>query len=208
MLSLATLAVSFGCIEGAVVIYLRQIFYPHGFSFPLVPIPWHLLRVEMIREAATLTLLLGAAGLAARSPIRRFGAFAFAFGVWDLVYYLTLEVALGWPRTVLDWDILFLLPMPWVGPVLSPVLVAIALVLVGAVFFVLPEDQRPRITRVDWWVEIAAGCIVLAAFLWNGPEILAGRNPTGFPWTLFLVGYLGGWAWFIYRWLSADRSNS
>ena len=29
--------------------------------------------------------------------------------------------AAGWPETVLDWDILFLLPLPWWGPVIAPV---------------------------------------------------------------------------------------
>ena len=208
-IALTVLAVSFGYIEGAIVVYLREIVYPQGFSFPLAPISRRLLEVEMAREAATLLLLLAPAWLAAPEPIRRFGAFAFLFGLWDLVYYGTLKLALDWPSSIFDWDILFLLPIPWVGPVLSPMLVALALVVVGATLYILPADRRPRMSRLDWWVEIVAGAIVLVAFLWNGPLALRAEVPTAFPWTVYLIGYLGGWAWFIYRWLSEpSRSRS
>ena len=169
---------------------------------PLAPIPPDLLRVELLREAATLLLLLAAAWLAAKEPLRRFAAFAFAFGVWDIAYYVTLKAVLGWPASLLDWDILFLLPLPWVGPVLSPLLVAFALVLVGWALYVLPPDRRPRIRRLDWWIEIAAGAVVLVAFFWNGPLVLGEEAPEHFPWTVYLIGYAGGWAWFIYRWLA------
>lgn len=202
LIALTVLGVSFGYIEGAIVVYLREILYPNGFDFPLVPISDRLLRVEMVREAATIFLMLGAAWTASQEPLRRFGAFAFLFGVWDLVYYVALKLTLGWPETILDWDILFLLPIPWAGPVLSPVLVAFAITVVGGALYLLPGKKRPRITRLDWCVEIAAGTIVLVAFLWNGPVIMRNEAPVDFPWTTFLIGYLGGWAWFIYRWLS------
>src|SRR5690554_3873291 len=208
LLALTVLAISFGYIEGAIVVYLREILYPDGFSFPLVPISGRLLRIEMVREAATIFLMIGAAWAASNEPIRRFGAFAFLFGVWDIVYYIALKLTIGWPDTILDWDILFLLPIPWAGPVLSPVLVAFAITAVGGALYLLPEGKRPSISRLDWWVEIAAGLIVLVAFMWNGLMILREGSPTHFPWTLFLIGYLGGWAWFIYRWLARSGSRS
>ena len=36
-------------------------------------------------------------------------------------YYLFLIPLTGWPKSLLDWDILFLLPVPWWGPVIAPV---------------------------------------------------------------------------------------
>ena len=92
-------SVAFGVLEGAVVVYLRRIFYPgsppDASLFPLRDMGSSLVLVEVAREAATLLMLLGVAMLAERRPLRRFAAFAFCFGVWDLVYYVMLRVAIG-----------------------------------------------------------------------------------------------------------------
>jgi len=34
-------------------------------------------------------------------------------------------------HSLLDWDILFLLPLPWWGPVLAPVLIALLMIVWG-----------------------------------------------------------------------------
>lgn len=208
---LALFSIAFGYIEGAVVVYLRELYYPDGFRFPLVEFPRHLAAVELVRELATIILLWCAGWLSAIEPIRRFGAFAFCFGLWDLVYYGALKAALGWPATWMEWDILFLIPAPWVGPVLTPMLIAIALCVVGAMLFLIPEERRPRITRTDWLVESLAGCVVLTSFLWNAPAIVRNEPPTSFPWMIFFAGFAGGSAWFLYRWFGRrarpDRSR-
>ena len=59
------------------------------------------------------------------------GYAALAFGAWDIFYYVFLRLISGWPRTLLDWDILFLLPLPWWGPVLAPVSIALVMILWG-----------------------------------------------------------------------------
>lgn len=195
----AVFATAFGVIEGAVVVYLREICYPEGFRFPLKEIAPRLLAIEIAREAATLVLLLGAAMLAERRPIRRFAVFAFCFGVWDITYYLALKIFLGWPPSLLTPDILFLIPLPWTGPVLAPVLVSMALIVAAVTLLRRPEDAPSFLRPLDWIVEVAAGLLVLASFLWSGGE-------PSFPWWLFLVGYGGGVAWMLGRALRGPRS--
>ena len=99
LLWLTLLGIAFGYIEAAVVVYLRELYYPGGFSLDLLaPRPARIIATEVVREAASLLLLLSVARLAVRGGLRRFAVFAFCFGVWDLVYYLTLKVILDWPR--------------------------------------------------------------------------------------------------------------
>ena len=187
---------AFGVIEGAVVVYLRRIAYADGFAFPLEEIPPDLLRMELIREAATLVLLCAVARLATTGGLRRFAVFAFCFGVWDLAYYAVLKAMLDWPAHILDWDILFLIPLPWTAPVLAPVLVSLALIGAGVAILMKPDL---RVRPVDWLVESAAGLIIIATFLWNVPAIAAREVPAGYPWWLFLIGLLGGITWLVIR---------
>jgi hypothetical protein len=201
--SSAALAVAFGIVEGAVVVYLREIVYPEGFGFPLIDIDERLLRVELVREAATLLLLLAAAAVAARSAIRRFAVFALLFGIWDIAYYVTLKVALDWPSELLEWDILFLIPAPWTSPVLAPVLVSMTLIFIGLTILSEPAASTCHWLRsVDWAVELAAAIAILATFFWNVREVAAHEAPGAYPWWLFLAGWLGGTGWFAWRWVS------
>ena len=89
--------VSFGYIESAVVVYLREIYYPNGFSFPLVPIDENILKTETLREAATLLLLWSTAVLSYSRLQSRIAAFFILFGVWDIFYYIFLKILLDWP---------------------------------------------------------------------------------------------------------------
>jgi hypothetical protein len=195
----ATFATAFGVIEGAVVVYLREIYYPEGFSFPLREIAPGLLRVEIVREAATIVLLLAAAALAERRPARRFAVFAYCFGVWDITYYVALKAFLGWPQGLLAWDILFLIPLPWAGPVLAPVLVSAALVAAGVAILRAPEGAPLPLRPVDWAVEAVAGLVVIASFLWNAGNLAGKEASLSYPWWLFAIGYLGGALWFLRR---------
>lgn len=197
--------VAFGYIEGAVVVYLRELAYPEGFGFPLKEIAPRLLQVEVAREAATLLLLWAFARLAATGGLRRFAVFAFCFGVWDLVYYVTLKLWLGWPASILDWDVLFLIPVPWLAPVLASVLVSLALVVAAVVILRAPNlSLRP----VDWAVEATAGVLILASFFTNAPALAAGEAPRDYPWALFCIGLVGGVAWFAARVLRPFRATA
>ena len=90
-------AVAMGWLEAAVVVYLRMLYYPGGFTFPLKVMPWSVAWVEIAREAATLLMLVAVGILAGRNRLERFGYLLYAFGLWDIVYYLGLQLAIGWP---------------------------------------------------------------------------------------------------------------
>jgi hypothetical protein len=194
-------AAAFGVTEGAVVVYLRRLCYPgqpdDGPLFPLRLVDPLILRTEMAREAATLLMLLGLALLAERRPLRRFAVFALAFGVWDLAYYGFLHVALGWPASLMDWDVLFLIPRPWSSPVLAPVLVSLALVWAAVRLLGRIDAERPNPFRLtDWLAQAACGALILWSFLWDAQAVEFGAVPESFAWCPFLAGLLAGVALF------------
>src|SRR5207245_769615 len=109
-------------VEAAVVLYLRTMVNRlDPYQPPPVDLSEGLLHAEMVREATTLIMLFAVGWLAGRTWRSRLGYMLVAFGVWDILYYVFLVPLSGWPRSLLDWDILFLLPLPWCGPVLAPV---------------------------------------------------------------------------------------
>src|SRR5438477_9592313 len=120
-------------VEAAVVFYLRTM-VDRIEPYQPNPLPFGsgFAQAELIREAATLVMLLTVGILAGRNWRSRLGYFAIAFGVWDICYYLFLKVMCGWPHSLLDWDILFLLPLPWWGPVIAPVSIAVLMILWGS----------------------------------------------------------------------------
>lgn len=140
----AVFALAMAWMEAATVVYLRVLvgrLDPYQ-AEPLpdldLPFWWE---TELVREAATL-LMLGSVGwLAGRTRRSRFGFFLVGFGIWDIFYYVFLRAICGWPHTLLDWDILFLLPLPWWGPVLSPMLIALLVIIAGTL---LSQFDRPE----------------------------------------------------------------
>ncbi len=120
-------SISMGFLESAVVIYLRELYYPTGFNFPLVPIPFHIALVELYRELATVIMLIGVGYLAGKSKAERIAYFVLSFAIWDVFYYVFLKVFIDWPESFFTMDLLFLIPIPWVGPVLAPILVSVLL---------------------------------------------------------------------------------
>jgi len=121
-------SIAMGFLESAVVIYLRKIYYANGFSFPLAPVAHDVAVVEIWREVATIIMLLGIGQLTGKNRAERFAYFIYSFAVWDIFYYVFLKVFLNWPESLLTWDILLLLPVPWVGPVVAPVIIACTLI--------------------------------------------------------------------------------
>jgi hypothetical protein len=125
LLWLTLFAIAMAYVESAVVVYLRAIFHPEGFIFPLKAFNDYKIKVEVFREVATLVMLLTVAHLAGRNIQERFASLMLTFGVWDIFYYVWLKVLIDWPVSLLDWDILFLIPLPWIGPVIAPVSIAV-----------------------------------------------------------------------------------
>jgi hypothetical protein len=151
--------------------------------------------VELWREAATLVMIAAIGLLAGRSWRQRAGYAAIAFGVWDIFYYVFLRMISGWPRTPLDWDILFLLPLPWWGPVLAPVCIAMVMIVWGTI--ATQSNAAPPAVR--WLRAVACGGVVLAlgVFMIDAWRALPGGRdavlrvlPTSFNWPLFCVALL------------------
>jgi len=186
---LTIFAAAFGFVEAAVVVYIRRVSYPEGFRFPIEFLEPRLGIMEIAREAATIAMLLAAAALAARGFWGRFGAFALVFGVWDLVYYAGLKVVIGWPESWATWDVLFLIPGIWTGPIWSVAVVAGLLTVCGAWMMRRAEAApAPRPRPWHWAAALAALTLLLTAFLWNHRLVLGGGVPTYFPWPIWLAG--------------------
>lgn len=191
---------AFGVIEGCVVVYLRELYYPQGFVIGPRIMDQHIMVTEIFRELATLLLLLSVAMLAVKGGLRRLAVFAFCFGVWDIVYYIVLKVVLDWPDSLLTWDILFLLPVIWSSPILAPMLVSAALIGASVVMLSI-ENDLPQLTWLDWLIETGTGILILTCFMWNAPLIMRGGMPTHFSWWLFGIGLFGGLGWFAWRFI-------
>lgn len=183
--------ITFGYIEAAIVIYIREIYYPNGFQFPVILAENHVALVEIIREAMTLIILWMTAQLTRRTFHGKLAFFMFLFGVWDIVYYIVLKIFLGWPDSLATWDILFLLPFPWVGPVWAPVVVSIALISVSILVLTHHEKSGPlSIPNWAWVVEIVCGIVIIISFLIPGQAVIHETVPTHYPWYLFWSAYL------------------
>jgi hypothetical protein len=188
----ALFGIAFGIVEGSVVVYLRGLHYPGGFTFPLVPLGAQHLQVEVAREAATIVMLVAFALGAVRGRWERFAVFMIAFGVWDLVYYLWLWLVLEWPGSVLDWDVLFLIPMPWIGPVAAPA--GMALLMSAAGVLLLARRAKGwgfAPGRAGWTLGIASTGLVLWTFMRDTAATLHGALPEPYRYDLFLVGCAG-----------------
>ncbi len=180
-------------LESAVVVYLRELYYPAGFSFPIKLIPTCIAVIELGREVATIFMLLSIAFLAGRKAWTRLAYFMLAFGVWDIWYYIWLKIFLNWPPSLLTWDLLFLIPVPWSGPVLAPVLVSLALIAgAGTVLYLESRGKTFRLTGMEWGMLVAAALFIFSSFILEAPAILHGAVPTEYRWELFGLGEILG----------------
>lgn len=190
-------AAAFALVEAAVVVYLRRLFHPGGFAFPLQPGAYDpILGVEIAREAATMVMLAAVGWLAGGRGWERFAQVMVAFGAWDLLYYAWLKVLLGWPPSLATLDVLFLIPTVWVGPVWAPCLVSLGLILCGgAIALRVGTGGRFALGRRGWSMALAGGLLIVSSFVWRGEEAARGEMPGPFPWPLFALGMaLGLWA--------------
>jgi len=159
-------AIAMGYLESAVVVYLREIYYPEGFAFPLKIMNVHIAVTEVFREFATLVMLGSVGFIAGRTRLEKFGIFIFAFGIWDIFYYVFLKLLVGWPESFFTWDILFLLPTTWVGPVMAPVINATTMVIFGGlIWFFQSRDQLLEVKLREWIMLIIGSIIVIWAYI-------------------------------------------
>ncbi|CAN5476760.1 hypothetical protein BH10BAC1_BH10BAC1_14060 [soil metagenome] len=121
---LTVFSIAMGFLETSIVVYLRKLYYPAGFEFPLVPVPIDIATTEFWREVATIIMLIGAGVMAGKNATQRFVFFLYSFAIWDIFYYVFLKLLRNWPESLFTWDILFLIPVPCVGPVIAPCIVS------------------------------------------------------------------------------------
>ena len=154
-------SIAMAALESAVVVYLRALYYPNGFTVALKMIDQKILLVEIAREAATLFMLLGVGWLAGRNFKDRFAYFLLSFAVWDIFYYIWLKVFIGWPSSMLEWDILFLIPFTWLGPVLAPVICSLTMILLAVVIL----QSNKSLTVGLWSLLLAGSTVILFTFM-------------------------------------------
>jgi hypothetical protein len=187
-------AVAMAFLEAVVVVYLRQLLQPADRLVDMGPYG----AVETWREAATLVMLASVGWLAGRDKVERIAYGLFAFGLWDIWYYVWLKVVAGWPQTILEWDTLFLIPLPWRGPVLAPVLIA-GLICVTAVLVVVRVDRQEtiKVTFLQGILIVCGALLALYVFMESAIGIWIRGGTDGIPvqhevfnWPLFLVAFL------------------
>lgn len=189
---------AFGYMEAAVVVYLREIYYPEGFAFPLVMIENRIMFTEILREAATLLMIWVTVTLAYKRLQSRFAAFFLLFGLWDIFYYIFLKLLLHWPESINTWDILFLIPLPWVGPIWAPVLVSLGFIYAGTtILFYNQKNRFFYFNRRFILLELFSALLIILSFIIPGSSILEQNTPTYFPWILFITGFLIGLGVFL-----------
>ncbi len=193
-------AVAFAYIEASVVVYLREIYYPDGFAFPVVIAETRMVITELFRELATLIIMWATASLVYARLQSRMAAFMVIFGIWDIFYYLFLKIVLDWPETLNSLDILFLIPLPWVGPVWAPIVVSIGLIYAG-ISILLQNNEGHFLDFGSKFIllELIAGIIIIVSFLIPGYAVISESIPSYFPQYLFWAGFIMGLGAFLYQ---------
>ena len=185
-------ALAMAYLESAIVVYLTTALGGQvGVLFPLQPASavGAFAAIEAGREAATLVMIATVGVLAGRSGLERLAWAAVIFGVWDIAYYGWLWVFAGWPASLGATDLLFLLPVPWAGPVWSPVAVSVALVGVGlAAARRLGSGGSLRVDARHWAAGLAGGAIVILSYTLDAGSLLTGGVPGPYPWPVFAAG--------------------
>ncbi|HSY62250.1 MAG TPA: hypothetical protein VK796_10255 [Cytophaga sp.] len=204
---LTLFSIAMGFMETAVVVDLRELYYPEGFNFPLMPIAPKIAITEFLRETATIIMLAGIGILAGKNKIQRFAFFIYAFAIWDIFYYVFLKVLLDWPESVFTWDILFLIPIPWVGPVLAPCIVSLTMILLTAsILFLQEKGYQVAFELKEFTLQISGCLIIIGSFLWDymqahtSPQIwmlsskeslltdMTNYIPEAYNWWIFWIG--------------------
>ncbi len=195
---LTLFSIAMGFMETVIVVYLRKLYYPGGFDFPLVTMDIGILKAEILREAATVIMLVAIGILNGRTASEKFAYFIFSFAIWDIFYYVFLKVLLDWPESLLTWDILFLIPVPWVGPVIAPCLVSVTMIILAAsIVYYSNKGHKTKIEQAEWMLFISGSLIVILSFSLDtmkfitlSPDQPASAMPSAYDWWIFWLGEL------------------
>jgi hypothetical protein len=203
-------SIAMAALEGAVVVYLRALYYPGEFTVALKMIDERILLTELVREAATILMLLAVGYLAGKNFKERFAYFLLGFAVWDIFYYAWLKVFIDWPSSLFTWDILFLIPVTWLGPVLAPIICSLTMIALALVLLYIHEDRK--ISTQAWSLLAAGSLLILFTFMKDYGNILISHGllsdyahimqnktfldiasnyiPQAYSWNIFWIGEL------------------
>ena len=186
-------SIAMAYLEAAIVVYLRRLFGIGDLFLQVPPFDPQIAVIELGRELATLIMLLAIGWIAGHNIQSRLSFTFIAFGVWDIFYYVWLNIFIGWPTSLLDPDLLFLIPLPWWGPVLSPVLISILMITGGMA--VLREIEHKAFIHfsLSFWIPLILGVLMmLYSFMADAIQILPASSsvlndlrPTQFNWPVF-----------------------
>lgn len=197
-------SIAMGYMEAVIVVYLRALYYPAGFNFPLIPMDNQIMVTELFREAATIIMLLVIGILTGRGTTQKFAFFLFAFAIWDIFYYVFLKVLINWPDSIFTWDILFLIPVPWVGPVIAPVILSTTMILLTLEVLLLHKrNDLVTLNFRDWLLLISGSLVIIISFTIDYLRIIMASQvntssnmlenlrsfiPVSYNWWLFAIG--------------------
>ncbi len=166
LLFICLFAVGMAYLESAIVVYLREILYPEGFVFPLKIVGENIIITELFREVVTIIMLLTIGFYLGKCRLEKFAYFILAFAVWDIFYYIFLKVLIGWPESLLTWDILFLIPLNWIGPVIAPVINSITMIILALIIiFYKKKYCKVYFTLYEWLLLITGSLIVFTVYI-------------------------------------------
>ncbi|MCF8255189.1 MAG: hypothetical protein K9H61_01205 [Bacteroidia bacterium] len=201
---LTLFSISMGLLETAVVVYLRALYYPEGFQFPVITLGTTILTTELFRELATLIMLASIGYMNGENKHQRMAAFMYSFAIWDIFYYVFLKVFLNWPASILAWDLLFLLPVPWIGPVLAPCLISLTMI---SIYIIMTyrgnQGFQVKLDKTFWRLTLLGFAMILYTFMHDSVQTLIELSkvdsfdllkdirsliPKEFNWPFFLLG--------------------
>jgi hypothetical protein len=179
-LPLTFFGIAMGVLEAIVVVYLRQLYYPSGFDFPLHLFSQRMLAIEWIREIATIIMLIAVGWIAGKNSLQRFAYFLFSFAIWDIFYYITLKALIDWPASLLTWDLLFLIPVAWVGPVLAPIICSFTMIWLSVTIVNLQKKGYKVTFSPSEWILLTLGALLIfCSFIWDYTGLLIRGNGLG-----------------------------
>jgi hypothetical protein len=206
-------SIAMAYLESAIVVYLRALMYPGGFDFPLVMVEKQIIITEVFREVSTIIILLAISIVTGKYFVERFAWFIYCFGVWDIFYYVFLKILIGWPESFMTWDVLFLVPVAWIGPVITPVITSFTMILLaGFIIWFSSLNIKVIIKWQEWILLVAGSLILIIGWSWDYTRFIlkhvsisdlfsfANKNalyefvqvyvPASFNWILYWVGEL------------------
>ncbi len=173
--TLLIFAAAMGILEAVVVVYLRKKYYPDGFKFPLVIIDPGTTVVELVRELCTLLMLGAISWLSGKSFVQKLAVFLFTFAVWDIFYYIGLKAFLDWPDSIMTWDLLFLIPIVWTGPVLAPVICSLIMIFMAFLFEGV-VFRRQSLKLTEFILIVSGALIIYISFTWDIGMLIIRKN--------------------------------